>query len=360
MQGKSLRFSLLMCFSVLMVLGSSLSYAAKSVSVSEVSRRQLLMKMKNNADNMRSFCSGMYKCLDIKYEACTDVDMKPWPKIEYNNEFCAPYKEIVNRGFSTDIKAPMMTDLFMRLGRQYRAIYESEGTLPLEVNEITFLFDNMPFTADLINAYLESEYTLEYNSTNRRYFSGGNGHGLSGDFYWALQDSAGVKPMLRNMFFGYGYAQILKWSLKGTAVAFLDMDLVAPRTLKYKLTAVVFPGNSVLNSIMQLRVFKSVVNSKIDDVVNDIKKAASMYYKGNRKPLKENAKLRTPENIRHIEEFDKVVSGATWKLGDAERIERRQMELSAPKPVVRPAEPREPKEPIDSPDFKANTFIKKD
>jgi hypothetical protein len=111
---------------------------------------------------------------------------------------------------------------------------------------------------------------------------------------------------------------------------------------------------------MQLRVFKSVVNSKIDDVVNDIKKAASMYYKGNRKPLKENAKLRTPENIRHIEEFDKVVSGATWKLGDAERIERRQMELSAPKPVVRPAEPREPKEPIDSPDFKANTFIKKD
>ena len=239
MQGKSLRFSLLMCFSVLMVLGSSLSYAAKSVSVSEVSRRQLLMKMKNNADNMRSFCSGMYKCLDIKYEACTDVDMKPWPKIEYNNEFCAPYKEIVKRGFSTDIKAPMMTDLFMRLGRQYRAIYESEGTLPLEVNEITFLFDNMPFTADLINAYLESEYTLEYNSTNRRYFSGGNGHGLSGDFYWALQDSAGVKPMLRNMFFGYGYAQILKWSLKGTAVAFLDMDLVAPRTLKYKLTAVV-------------------------------------------------------------------------------------------------------------------------
>ena len=353
MQGKSLRFSLLMCFSVLMVLGSSLSYAAKSVSVSEVSRRQLLMKMKNNADNMRSFCSGLYKCLDIKYEACTDVDMKPWPKIEYNNEFCAPYKEIVKRGFSTDIKAPMMTDLFMRLGRQYRAIYESEGTLPLEVNEITFLFDNMPFTADLINAYLESEYTLEYNSTNRRYFSGGNGHGLSGDFYWALQDSAGVKPMLRNMFFGYGYAQILKWSLKGTAVAFLDMDLVAPRTLKYKLTAVVFPGNSVLNSIMQLRVFKSVVNSKIE-------KAASMYYKDNRKPLKENAKLRTPENIRHIEEFDKVVSGATWKLGDAERIERRQMELSAPKPVVRPAEPREPKEPIDSPDFKANTFIKKD
>ncbi len=359
MQCKGLRFSFLsVCIGFMLALGTSMSYATKSVSSSEVSRRQLLMKTKNNADNMRSFCSGMYKCLDIKYEACSEIDMKPWPKIEYDNEFCGPYKEIVKRGFSTDFKAPMMMDVFMRLGRQYRAIYESEGTLPLEVNEITFLFDNMPFTADLINAYLKSKYTLEYNSMDRRYFSGGNGDGLSGDFYWALQDSAGAKPMLRNMFFGYGYAQILKWSLKGTAIAYLDMDLVAPRKLKYKLTAVVFPGNSVLNSIMQLRVFKSVVNSKIDEVVNDIKKAASMYYGGNRKPLKENAKLQTPENKRHIAEFDKVVAGGSWKLGDAARKDRSDIELSKPKPVARPAEPRE--KTAEPAEFKANTFIKKD
>ncbi|PWJ34837.1 hypothetical protein [Fibrobacter succinogenes] len=360
MQGRNLRFSLLMCVCFWLALGSSLSFAAKTVSSSEVSRRQLLMKMKNKDDDMRSFCSGMHKCLDIKYEACTEADLKPWPKISYDEEFCGPYKEIVKRGFPLDIKAPMMTDVFLRLGRQYRAIYSSEGTLPLEVNEISYLFDNMPFTADLINAYLESEYTLEYNSLNRRYFSGSNGHGLSGDFYWALQDSAGTKTMLRNMFFGYGYAQILKWSLKGTAVAFLDMDLVAPRKLKYKLTAVVFPANSVLNSIMQLRVFKSVVNSKIDDVVNDIKKAASMYYGGNRRPLTENAKLRTPENKRHIAEYDKVVAGGSWKLGDAERLERSQMELSKPKPVVKPAEPKEKKESIESSDLKANTFIIKE
>lgn len=152
------------------------------------------MKTKNNADNMRSFCSGMYKCLDIKYEACTETDLKPWPKIEYDNEFCGPYKEIVKRGFSTDIKAPMMMDVFMRLGRQYRAIYESEGTLPLEVNEITFLFDNMPFTADLINAYLKSDYTLEYNSLNRRYFSGSNGHGLRGIFTGRCRTVRGQSP----------------------------------------------------------------------------------------------------------------------------------------------------------------------
>jgi hypothetical protein len=70
--------------------------------------------------------------------------------------------------------------------------------------------------------------------------------------------------------------------------------------------------------------------------------------------------LRTPENKRHIAEYDKVVAGGSWKLGDAERLERSQMELSKPKPVVKPAEPKEKKESIESPDFKANTFIIKE
>lgn len=339
MRCKILRFSLLCVSALLLTWGATPSFAAKVVPSSEVSREKLLKKMNNKEDDLRSFCAGMDKCLDIKYQACTEKDLKPWPKIEYDEEFCAPYKEVVKRGFSTNVDSPMMIEVFLRLGRKYRAIYSSEGTLPLGVNEISYLFDNMPFTADLINAYLDSKYELSYNSTDRRYFSGNNGDGLSGDFFWALPDSAGKKLMLRNLFFGYGYAQILKWSLKGTAIAFLDMDVIAPRKLKYKLTAVVFPGNSVLNSIMQLRVFKSVVNSKIDEVVGDVNKAANMYYGGNRRPLTNSKKLQTTENIRHIAEFDKVVAGGPWKLGDAVRYERAQLELSKPPAPVKNNEP---------------------
>ena len=58
--------------------------------------------------------------------------------------------------------------------------YENKGTLPLGQNVISYLFDNMPFTADLINAYLGTNYTLEYTSKNRRYFNGSNGRSLSG------------------------------------------------------------------------------------------------------------------------------------------------------------------------------------
>lgn len=336
------------CLAVVLALGSSLSYATTIVPSSEVTRKQLLMKVKNKADDIRAFCSGMNKCLDIKYDACTSEELKLWPKVDYNEEFCAPYKEIVKRGFPTDFKAPMMVDVFLRLGRQYRAVYENEGTIPLEVNEITYLFDNMPFTADLVNAYLETDYTLQYTTSDRRYFSGGNGHGLSGDFYWALQDSAGTKPALRNMFFGYGYAQILKWSLKGTAIAYLDMDLVAPRTLKYKLKAIVFPSNSVLNSIMQLRVFKSVVNSKIDGIVSDIKKASNMYFGGNKKPIAKDKRLHTPENERHLAEFNGVIAGGPWNIGDAIRAERKLLELNKPPRRVRPLEPKQHVVIVDS------------
>ena len=77
-----------------------------------------------------------------------------------------------------------------------------------------------------------------------------------------------------------------------------------------------------------------------------------MYYGGNRRPLATNAKMRTPENQRHVAEFDNVVAGGPWKLGDAVRLERSLMELSKPKPA--PAKPAEPTEPTDK------IIIKKD
>jgi hypothetical protein len=199
---------------------------------------------------------------------------------------------------------------------------------------ISYLFDNMPFTAELINAYLGTNYKLEYTSKNRRFFTGTNGRSLSGEFYWALQDSAGQKLGMRNVFFGYGHAQVLKWALHGTAVAYLDMDPVSDKEIRYKLTAIVFPGNSVLNSIMQMRVFKSVVGDKIDHIVRDIKKSSGEYVKGNKEPMLKSASLKSMENVQYILDFENVVNGATWKLGDFEKLQKqRQQAKEVPIPL---------------------------
>ena len=106
MQKRVFRTSFLSaCLSVLfLTLGVSQSFAATSYPASKVSRQTLMKKMRDKEDDVRSFCSGMYKCLDIKYEACTENDMKPWPKVKYNDEYCGPYKEIVKRGFPTDVR----------------------------------------------------------------------------------------------------------------------------------------------------------------------------------------------------------------------------------------------------------------
>ena len=78
MQNNVFRTSFLCtCLSVLfLTLGVSQSFATKNVPTSEVSRETLVKKLRDNKDDVRAFCSGMQKCLDIKYEACTADDMK--------------------------------------------------------------------------------------------------------------------------------------------------------------------------------------------------------------------------------------------------------------------------------------------
>lgn len=323
-RGNSLTFVLL----VLSLFACSLHAAEQSSPLSSrmQNARNALLDRLGSEDDVRSLCSGLNFCLKQDVPGCTEDDKKQWPKVKYNDDFCAPFKEVTARGLSTDISKPMIAEIFARLGRQYRAIYENTGTLPLGADVISYLFDNMPFTAQLINAYLNSNYVLDYTSRNRRFFTGSNGRTLSGDFYWALQDSAGTKLGMRNLFFGYGHAKILRWSLHGTAVAYLDMEEVNRNELKYKLTAIVFPGNTVLNSIMQMKVFKSVVNDKIDDIVNDIKKASGSYFSGNKEPMLKSAVLKSDENVQYIIDFENVVNGAHWKLGDFEKLQKERAE----------------------------------
>lgn len=289
---------------------------------SEDRAERLRLQNKLGHNDLHALCSGVKACLGRDLQGCDELDKKPSSRVKYDKNFCAPYQELENRGFAADMKNPYAPEIYARLGRQYRAVYENEGELPLNENVISFLFDNMPFTAQLINAYLESNYVLEYTHPSRRYFNGSNGGGLSGEFYWALQDSAGTKLGLRNLFFGYGHAKVLRWSLHGTAIAYLDMDPVPGNKLKYKLTAVVFPGNSVLNSIMQMKVFKDVINSKIDGIVNDVKKSSGRYFGGDKEPMLKSLDLKSPENIQNILDFEAVVGGAPWRLGDYTKLKK--------------------------------------
>lgn len=260
-------------------------------------------------------CPAISKCLNQTPKYCNAENSKPYKKIKYNQEFCAPIKEVFKRGLSPD--TPLGKIVYTELGSEYRVIYESNGEFSASPQMISFLFDHMAFTAELINAYQESNYKVHYNSPDRKAFTGTNGRSLSGDFFWALQDSANTKKGFRNVFLGYGRAKVLRWSLHGTAIAVLDMDKKPNNKISYKLRAIVFPGNSILNSIMQMKVFKNVVSEKIDQIVKDVVTSANSFAKGNETPIQKRFAGKDSATNKTLQTFREVVKGRPWTLGDA-------------------------------------------
>ena len=260
-------------------------------------------------------CPALQACFQETLEECSKEDLKPYKKITYDEEFCAPFQEIKKRGLS--VKSDIGKEVYSKLSGEYRVFYKAEGTLPATKSMMSFLFDYMPFTAELINAYQDANYELHYTNRNHTAFSGSNGRSLSGDFIWALQDSLGQKKCLRNVFLGYGRAKVLKWSLKGIAIAFLDMDVKDKNTIYYKLTAIVFPANSILNSIMQMNLFKAVVSDKIDNIVQDVVNSAKSFAEGEKDPILKSEVFKTGKYKQELKLFEEVVGGRSWELGDA-------------------------------------------
>jgi hypothetical protein len=251
-------------------------------------------------------CSGVKKCLTYDFPQCSAEDKKPNPDIKYDAEFCAPYIELKQRGLrENDARA---YDLYRYMGRQYRVTYKVNGTLPVSKEMMIYLFDNMEFTAQLVNAYRKTKYTITYDTRDKKNFSGNNGDNLSGRFLWLLSDSAGVNPGMHHVFFGWGKSKILAWNLHGTATAILDMKEIGKDSVAYEFRAIVSPSGAVLNSIMNLGVFNSYIKGVIKEIIDNIEKAASEFSNGNRKPIANYAPLKGQKWKINLTEFEQVAT----------------------------------------------------
>ncbi len=251
-----------------------------------------------------AMCSGVKQCLNYDYPQCKTEEKKPNPDIKYNAEFCAPYLELKRRGLPID--SYRTRDLFRYMGRQYRVIYKIDGTLPVSKEAMMYLFSNMEFTAQLVNAYRKTKYTITYETPDRRKFSGDNGDNLFGNFVWLLNDSAGLDTGMHHVFFGRGRTKILNKNLYGTATAILDLREKNKDSVAYEFRAIVSPSGPILNTLMNLGVFKSVVNGKIREIIDNIEQAASEFSKGNRKPIYNYAPFKEEKWKRNLREFGDV------------------------------------------------------
>ena len=252
-----------------------------------------------------AMCSGVKQCLNYDFPQCSEKEKKPNPDIKYNAEYCAPYIELKQRGLRTG--DPKATDLFRYMGRQYRVTFKLNGKLPVSKEMMIYLFDNMEFTAQLVNAYRKTKYTITYDTPDKKFFSGDNGDNMWGNFVWLLNDSAGIDPGMHHVFFGRGRTKLLAWKLHGTATAVLDLREINKDSVTYEFRAIVSPSGPVLNSIMNLGIFNSVVTGKIKEIVDNIEKAASEFSKGNRKPIAKYAPFKGEKWKKHLKEFELAI-----------------------------------------------------
>lgn len=269
----------------------------------------------DRVDKNHQACAAVKICLDAVLPGCSLQDFEPVEKIDYDQEFCSAFIDLRNRGI--DMKSPVSKEMFGHLGGRYRVMYENKGELPVSGNMMSYLFDHFPFTTILVNLFQKTEYSIHYNSRDQRLFSGTNGGHLYGDFFWVLQDSAGVGKGFHNVFYGSGRCKILRWNLHGIAIAILDMEPNGDKT-RYHFKAIVFPANAVLNSIMKMGFFKDVVNSKISEIIDNISESSESYVAGNHAPVDTARVLQKPPYAKQLAEFRKVAAGElNWTVGDA-------------------------------------------
>ena len=104
---------MLLCISVSFADDNATSNYGVSVDpMVKVRTRDHLRKKLGNDDDLRSLCSGLKMCMNQVFEGCFEDDMKPWPKVKYDDEFCKPFKEIDKRGYKADPKAPMVPEIY--------------------------------------------------------------------------------------------------------------------------------------------------------------------------------------------------------------------------------------------------------
>ena len=109
------------------------------------------------------------------------------------------------------------------------------------------------------------------------------------------------------MAYGDGYAKVLMWNLKGTAIVYINFTPLSPNKVEFTVKCIAFPSGAMLNGIMSMGMFKSMVQKKINQIIDDVVKAAQEYASGNTKPITKIKYLKTLEGERWLREWNQIL-----------------------------------------------------
>jgi hypothetical protein len=248
----------------------------------------------------RDFCRIMVGCeLQAPFDYCPAAEELGKPDFVFDSTRCSEGRTLQGRGFLPS--NPIMGfQLYRFLGLEYRVVYPVSDTLPISLERLEYLLDNLPLAAKLVSYYRNEPYTAEYLDAAHTHFEGTKGKKIRGE----ARLISGSIPEKRLFYFGSGTVDFAFWTLRGPALMdFLYWPASGKKAgVGYSMKLLVFPGNGFINKIMNLGLFKKIVFGQVRDVLKDITETAHKLADTGGKDLLQNPKW-TADEKQKIEAF---------------------------------------------------------
>jgi hypothetical protein len=201
---------------------------------------------------------------------CPPEHSKGVDGVKYDDERCAEARELTAYGVRNDDLTGYR--LFAFLGHRYRVLYAVEGEVPLSAARLGYLMSDLPLAARLLTRFQSTKYAAEYVDPQRRRFRGSKGAKLSGE----ADLIAGGPDARTSWYFGEGTSKVGPWRLRGRSLMRFEFAPAGEGDgrIRYRVRILSTPTNAALNLIMNLGLFKSIVNGEIREMVEDVTQAS--------------------------------------------------------------------------------------
>jgi hypothetical protein len=224
------------------------------------------------ADRRREFCSLVRQCglpaVDAPF--CPDELTHGAPGVTYDEDRCQQPRDVAARGLKP--WDPLGYPVYRFLGRRYRVAYALSGRVPVSAARLSYLIDELPFACRLVTYFQKTAYEAEYLDAAHRRFRARKGDALKGE----VELAAGGVSQRTLFYLGRGSSKVGPWSFAGQGFLRFEFSPAPslPSSIDYRVTLVASPDNGFINTIMNMGMFKGIVNRHLRETVTDLTEAA--------------------------------------------------------------------------------------
>jgi hypothetical protein len=251
------------------------------------------------ASDNAAYCASMQYCLEEMPAECSEEDFTRGD-LPREDSYCAIFKELQQRGLRSS--SWQGRQIYRQVSAGHRVEYAQQGTLPMPAEVLTYLMNNLPFAAELVNAYQDTDFQAAYLDTDKKRFTG-SGERLSGTFTTMLQND----NQTRSLYSGYGKAGVLAWRLRGTALIMFDFEETGVREITYNARCFVFPRSAVVRSILNFFLFRKSITGLLERTFGYIEDSALAFHRGDYEPIEKHPAFTTQEGRQQIRQFQALL-----------------------------------------------------